>query len=154
MAFYTPIFFDTAEADDLALLHSSVRTDDELDNVIANVEYEILDYYKQRPSIPLQLRVGRENLYNVNEVSVRLLDYNQDVPANTTQQLKDALKKTIAEVASWVLRNYSNSQNVASIQQGKRSVSYYGLSPSWKDFPSGWNRWLKNFDDKEARYSI
>lgn len=154
MAFYDPIFFDTSKQADLDLLHSSVRTDDELDNVIANVEYEILDYYKQRPSIPLQLQVGRENLYNTNQVSVRLLDYDQDTPANSTQELKDALKKTIAEVASWVIRNYNTPQNVESIQQGKRSVSYYGLSPSWRDFPSGWQRWLSNFDDREARYSI
>jgi len=154
MAFYTPVFFDTSEQDDLDLLHSSVRTDSELDNVVANVEYEILDYYKQRPSIPILLQTGRENLYTTNEIQVRLLDYDNDTPSDSEQELKDALKKTIAEITSWVIRNYNNSQNVDSIKQGKRSISYYGLSPSWKDFPSGWQRWLKNFDDREALYSI
>lgn len=154
MAFYDPIFFDTASGDDLNLLHSSVRDSDELDNVVANIEYEILDYYKQRPSIPLTLQTGRENLYTTNEVQVRLLDYNNDNPEDSEQDLKDALKKTIAEITSWVIRNYDNSQNVQSIQQGQRSVTYYGLSPSWQDFPSGWQRWLKNFDDREALYSI
>lgn len=154
MAFYTPIFFDTNEQDDLDLLHSSIRSHDELDKVIANVEYEILDYYKQRPSIPLTLKTGRENLYTTNEINVRLIDYDNETPSNSEQDLKDALKKTIAEVASWVLRNYDNSQGVESIQQGKRSISFYGLSPSWQDFPRGWQRWLKNFDDREALYSI
>lgn len=154
MAFYVPVFFDVTVQDDLDLLHSAVRNDSELDNVIANVEYEILDYYKQRPSIPLGLQVGRENLYNTNQVSVRLLGYDQDNPANSTQQLKDALKKTIAEVASWVIRNYNTPQNMQSIRQGKRSLSYHGRSPSWRDFPDGWQRWLSNFDDREARYSI
>jgi hypothetical protein len=154
MSFYDPIFFDTSKPDDLDLLHSSVRNNEEVSKVVANVEYEVLDYYKQRPSIPLQLQVGRENLYNTNQVSVRLLDYNQDDPASSTQELKNALKKTIAEITSWVIRNYDNQQNVTSIQQGKRSISFYGLSPSWQNFPSGWQRWLKNFDDREARYSI
>lgn len=154
MPFYSAIFFDTADADDLALLHSSVRTNAELSNVVDNVEYEILDYYKQRPSIPLSLRTGRENLYTTNEIQVRLIDYDNDTPSNSEQDLKDALKKTIAEITSWVIRNYNNEQNISSIQQGKRSVSFYGLAPSWKDFPSGWNRWLKNYDDREAVYSI
>lgn len=154
MPFYTPIFFDTSSVDDLDLLHKSVRTNDELDNVVANVEYEILDYYKQRPSIPLTLQTGRENLYTTNEVEVRLIDYDNDTPANSEQDLKNALKKTIAEISSWIIRNYENSNNVGSIQQGKRSITYYGLAPTWNDFPAGWQRWLKNFDDREALYSI
>lgn len=154
MAFYDAIFFDTDSLSDLALLHSSVRDNDELRNVVANIEYEILDYYKQRPSIPLSLQTGRENLYTTNEVQVRLIDYNQDNPVDSEQDLKDALKKTIAEITSWVIRNYDNSQNVRSIQQGKRSIEFGGLAPTWKDFPTGWQRWLKNFDDREAVYSI
>ncbi len=154
MAFYDPIFFNTTNQDDLDLLHSSVRNDDELENVVANVEYEILDYYKQRPSIPITLQTGRENLYTTNDVSVRLIDYDNDTPADSGAELKKALKKTIAEITSWVIRNYNNSQNVSSIQQGKRSISYYGLAPTWQDFPNGWTRWLKNFDDREALYSI
>lgn len=154
MAFYSAIFFDVDEADDLALLHSSVRSDAELSNVVDNVEYEILDFYKQRPSVPLTLQTGKESLYTSNEVSVRLIDYNQTTPSSSEQDLKDALKKTIAEVASWVLRNYETELHVASMSQGNRSITFYGLSPSWRDFPSGWQRWLKNFDDREALYSI
>jgi len=136
------------------LLHSSVRDHAELANVVDNVEYEILDYYKQRPSIPLTLQTGRENLYTTNEIQVRLIDYDNDTPANSEQDVKDALKRTIAEITSWVLRNYDNMQNVKAISQGKRSIEFYGLAPSWRDFPKGWQRWLRNFDDREALYSI
>lgn len=154
MAFYDAIFFDTSEQDDLNLLHSSVRDDSELDNVVNGVEYEILQYYKQRPSIPLSLQTGRENLYTTNEVQVRLIDYDNDTPANSEQDLKDALKKTIAEVTSWVIRNYNNDAKVQSESLGRWSVSYAGSVPTWNEWPSGWNRWLKNFDDREAVYSI
>lgn len=154
MAFYTAIFFDPADADDLLLLHKAVRTNTELTNVINNVEYEILDYYKQRPSIPLSLRTGRENLYSTNEITVRLLHYNNTTPASSEQDVKDALKKTIAEVASWVLRNYDNEGKVSSVSLGRFSASYTGAMPTWREFPSGWNRWLGNFDDRQAVYSI
>lgn len=154
MAFYSAIFFDIENADDLALLHSTVRENPELGNVIDGVEYEVLDYYKQRASVPLSLRTGRENLYSTKDISVRLMGFNNNTPADSEQDVKDALKKTIAEVASWVVRNYNNDVKVSSINLGRFSVTYAGSSPSWRDFPSGWNRWLSNFDDREAVYSI
>lgn len=154
MSFYDAIFFDLS-SDDLRLLHRDIRDHEELENVVDAIEYEVLDYYKQRPSIPLTLKTGRENLYTTNEIQVRLIDYDNHNPSNSEQDLKDALKKTIAELTSWVLRNYDNTQGgVKSIQQGKRSITYMGVVPSWREFPSGWNRWLRNFDDREAVYSI
>ena len=152
MAFYDAIFFDTDSADDIALLHTSANKKKDLDEVVDNVEYEILDFYKQRPSIPFQ--TGRESLYTTNEISVRLIGFDNTTPADSEQDLKDALKKTIAEIVSWVLRNYETEQSVKSMRQGNRAITFGGLSPSWQDFPSGWQRWLKNFDDREALYSI
>jgi len=148
-------FFDTSKQDDLDLLHSSVRSHNEIDNVVDKVEYEILDYYKQRPSVPLRLQTGRENLYTTNEIQVRLIDYDNDNPSNSEADLQEALRRTIAEIASWVLRNYDNNQaDVQSIKQGKRSITYMGAAPSWKDWPDGWQHYLRNFDDREALYSI
>lgn len=155
MANYTAIFFDTGTQDDLDLLHESVRNHSELDNVVNEVEYRILDYYKQRPSVPLRLQTGRENLYSTNDIQVRLIHYDNDTPANSQQDLKDALKRTIADIASWVLRNYdSPTGGVKSIGQGKRSIEYMGAVPDWKHWPDGWQRWLHNFDDREAQYHI
>lgn len=148
-------FFDISAQADLNLLHSSIRDHQELDNVVDKVEYEILDFYKQRPSVPLRLQTGRENLYSTNDIQVRLIDYDNDTPANSEADLKEALKYTIAEVSSWVLRNYDNDQGgVQSIQQGKRSISYMGAAPSWDRWPDGWRHYLKNFDDREALYSV
>lgn len=148
------VFFDTSKPEDVRLLHRSVRDSMELENVVEAVEYEILDYYKQRPSIPLSLQTGRENLYTTNEVQVRLIDYDNDNPANSEADLKEALKRTIANVASWIIRNYNTGQGIGSIQQGKRSITYTGDAPTWDQWPSGWRRYLKNYDDREALYSI
>lgn len=148
------IFFDTGLQADLDLLHSSIRTDAEIDNVVDRVEYAVLDYYKQRPSIPLRLETGRENLYSTNEINVRLIDYDNDTPANSEADLKEALKYTIADIASWVLRNYSNPQGAQTIKQGQRSITRMQAATDWTNWPDGWKRYLRNYDDREALYSV
>lgn len=147
-------FFDTSDITDLNLLHSSIRSDEELDNVVEKVEYEILDFYSQRPSIPLSLRTGRENLYSTNEISVRLIGYDNDTPADSRADVKEGIKRAIAEVTSWVLRNYTTSQGASQITQGKRSITFMGAAPDWRQWPDGWNKSLRNFDDREAVYAI
>jgi len=147
-------FFDPDDIADFNLLHSDVRNHEQLNTVVDKVEYEVLDYYSQRPSIPLTLRTGRENLYTSNDISVRLIDYDQDTPADSPADLKDALRRTIADVTSWVLRNYDSSQGVGQITQGKRSITFVGSAPDWRQWPEGWQRYLKNYDDREAVYSI
>jgi len=147
-------FFKVASGADLALLHKSVRGDDELANVVDQIEWELIDYFKQRPTVPIYFRSGLENLSTLNEVVVRLFDYDSDNPENSGNDLKEALRRTIADIASWVLRNYYTQDRVRSITQGKRSVTYMGTVPSWRDWPDGWAKRLKNFDNREALYSI
>ena len=147
-------FFDITKEADLALLHKSVRSDDELGNVVDQVEWELIDYFKQRPTVPIYFRSGLENLSTLNEIVVRLFDYDSDNPDNSGDDLKQALRRTIADITSWVLRNYDSADKVQSITQGKRSVTYMGAVPSWRDWPGGWAKRLKNFDNREAVYSI
>lgn len=150
-------FFDTSVQTDLNLLHSDVREHDEVDNVIDKVEWEILNHYKQRPSIPIRVRTGSENLKigpESSDIEVQLIGYDSDTPADSDDGLKEALKRAIAHVASWVLRNYDNAQGVSSITQGKRSITYAGTVPDINDWPDGWGATLKNYDDREALYSI
>lgn len=148
------VFLEVKKPEDRNLLHATVRDSDEIEIVVDNVEDEIIDFYSQRPSIPLRFRTGRENLYTTSDISVRLIGYNKDDPANSDTQLVSALKKTIAKVSSYILMNYDNSNNIGSIQQGDRSITYAGKAPTWDEFPPGWQRLLKNFDDREAVYSI
>lgn len=147
-------FFDSGKQADRDLLHSSVRDHAELPYVVNSVEWEIIDYYKQRPDVPLFFRSGYENLSTLNEIDVRLIDYKEDDPTGSDADLIEALRRTIADVASWVLRNYDTTQGINSIKQGQRSITYMGNAPSWRDWPDGWNHKLRNFDDREAVYSI
>jgi len=147
-------FFDPSKVDDLDLLHSSVRDDSELTNVVNKVEYEMIDYFRQRPNIPLYFRSGFENLSSKNRIKVRLIGYSEDDPAQSNDDLKEALRRSIAYVVSYILRNYDNLVGAQSIKQGQRSVSYHGAIPDVDKWPDGWKRYLRNFDDREAHYSI
>lgn len=147
-------FFDIENQDDLNLLHSSVRGNDELSNIVEQVEWEMIEYFRQRPDMPIYFRSGLENLSSLNRIRVRLIGYNEDEPVNSSTELKEAFRRAIAYVVSDVIRNYDNVMNATSIRQGQRSVSYNGKVPDVKDWPSGWKRFFKNYDDREAVYSI
>ena len=147
-------FFDTSNQSDIDLLHSSVRDNDELANIVDQVEWEMIDFFTQRPEMPIYFRSGLENLSSLNRIRVRLIGYNEDDPENSSEGLKEAFRRAIAYVVSEVVRNYNNTLNATSIRQGQRSVTYNGTVPSVKDWPSGWKRFFKNYDDREAVYSI
>lgn len=148
-------FFDVDE--DLYMLHESVRDHDERYTVADDVEWRILDFYKQREGIGV---ANYEDFWRYengsdpdNEIKVRLVGYDQDTPANSSSDLKDQLKRAIAKGTSWVLRNYELSDGVKSISQGPRSVTYETV-PSWDEFPDGIQSILKNYDARIAAYGI
>lgn len=150
------VFFNPST--DQALLHSSVRNSDELSTIVDQVEWEILNAYSQRDMEAIgtyeaffEYEFGRDP---TDEIKVRLFGYNADDPANSEAGLKEALKRTIALVVSKLLRNYDNQDNVQSIQQGKRSVTYAGMVPTYTSFPTGWDRFLKNYDARYSSYGI
>lgn len=151
-------FFDTNAQNDLDLLHSSVRSHNELDNVVEQVEWKILDHYKQRKGLGV---ANNADFFRYesgsdpdNEIKVRLVGYDQDTPADSEDDLKEQLRRAIGKAASWVLRNYDNPQGAQSITQGKRSVSYGVTVPDWEQFPSGITGLLKNFDARISAYGI
>ena len=147
-------FFDVSEQADLNLLHSTVRSDSELSNTVEKVEWEMIEYFRQRPDMPLYFRSGLENLSSLNRIRVRLIGYNEDNPEQSTAELKEAFRRAIAYVVSDVLRNYNNTLNATSIKQGQRSITYNGVADNVNDWPSGWKKFFKNYDDREAVYSI
>lgn len=151
-------FFDPSNPSDLSLLHSSVRDHDELYDVADKVEYEVLDRYRQRDMERVstyeaffEYEFGRDPN---DEIKVRLVGYDAETPADSEAGLKEALRRTIAEVVSWVLRNYDTQSDVSSIQQGQRSITYSGNAPTWESFPDGWDRYLKNYDASIKSYGI
>lgn len=151
-------FFDTSVQADLNLLHSSIREHDELDNIVDKVEWEIIELFTQREG---QNRGTWQDFFEYengndpnNELKVRLVGYDSTTPTDSDADLKEALKRTIARVTSWVLRDYNNAQGVTSISQGQRSVSYAGSVPSWQEWPDDWDRLLHNYDARIPNYGI
>ncbi len=140
------------------LLHKSVRDNDELENIIDQVEFEMIEAFKQRSMERLstyeqffEYEFGRDPM---DEIKVRLVGYDEEDPTKSDEHLKDLLKRTIAKVTTWVLRNYDNADRVSSIQQGKRSITYAGVVPSYKDWYSGWDNMLHNYDARIKNYGI
>lgn len=151
-------FFDTSAQADLNLLHESIRTHSELDNVVDKVEWEIINAFTERDMQGLgtyQAFFEYENGNNPNsDLEVRLVGYDATTPADSDANLKQAMRRTIADMASWALRNYTNSNNIESIRQGQRSVTYAGYVPVYNDWPPGWDRRLSNFDARFKQYGI
>lgn len=150
------VFFIPAR--DGELLHPDVRGSGELQMVADRIEWEIIDYYKQRDMQSLttydsffRFEFGRDPR---QEVKVRLLGYDEENPDESEPELKEALRRTVADIVSWVLRNYETEQGASSIRQGNRSITYAGSVPTWREWPVGWSSKLHNFDAKIAGYGI
>ncbi len=150
-------FFDTDVQADLDLLHSSVRDHAELDNVASQVEWEIIDHFSQRP---YKLRSNYDAFFEYEsgsdesqEIEVRLIGYNSTTPASSEAGLKEALRRTIGKVVSEVLRDYDNANDVQSITQGKRSITYAGKVPTWDEWPDNWKGYLSNYSARIPNYA-
>jgi hypothetical protein len=152
-------FFDTTDINDQELLHKDVRLSEELD-VMANLaENDVIEFYRQRDMQSLstyqdffRYEAGASPLTGIK---VRLVGYNEAEPENSHPDLKEALRRTIAEVLSYRLRNYDNQTGIMSQSQGNRSVTFTAGTPaSWRDFPHGWNLYLRNYDARIQGYGI
>jgi len=126
-------YFDPSDPSDVELLHSSVREDPELPVIVDQIEWEVIDRYTEGTG---------------DHMRVQLEGYPD------SDDLSEALRRTIADVASWVLRDYSNEQGVVSQRQGNRSVVYSTRIPSWRDYPPQWDRRLTRFDKRRVIYGI
>jgi|SRR5690625_2548072 len=125
-------YFDPNRPEDLKLLHSSVREDPELSNIVEQVQWEIIDRFTEG--------TGERSM-------VRLAGYPD------SEDLSEAMRRTIADIASWVLRDYSNEQGATSLRQGNRAITYAKV-PTWRDWPGGWEAKLTRFDRRRPIYGI
>ena len=150
-------FFNIEDQNDLNLLHSSVRGNKELGTVVEKVEWEVIDAFKFRD---MQQRSNWDAFFEYesgadpnDEIKVRLIGYDADNPSDSIAELKDALRRTIADITEWILLGYDKTSDVKSERLGRWAVTY-GRVPGYKDFPSGWKNRLKNFDASWETYSI
>lgn len=113
--------------DDSDLLHPSVRNDDNLQNVVNKVEYDILSEYR-----------------NANG-KVELQGFDPD-PSQTSPQLAKALKHTIAEVVSHRLRVDDIQPGLTGLSRGDRSWSWGDPEKMNRKWPDDWNSLLVTFE--------
>lgn len=149
-------FFDSSSQDDLNLLHESVREHDELDHIIDKIEYEVISHYTQRRGGAMGLEEAffatESGGDPTSEIQVRLIGYDSEEPEKSDDGLKEALRRTVAHIASEVLQSYDTDKRVQSIRQGQRSITYSASSP--EQWPAGWERYLSNYDAREGLYEI
>lgn len=126
-------WFDTSLQADLDLLHSSIRSSDELDNAVERAKFDIFNHYRESGEVKLD-------------------GYNAD-PDSADADLVEVVKHTIADIVSFRLRGYNNEYGVESIRQGQRSISFRDSS-YWDAMPKHWNHLLTDFDSREALYYV
>lgn len=132
-------YFDPSNGADRALLHEDVRSHSALYDVAGQAENEVIRVYTDYDSDG-----------EVDEV--RLAGYDSD-PALAGSALKDAIRRTIAEVVSWRLLHYDDDERAQSVSQGRRSVTYKDGGPS-RFWPKDWSRRLAGFDTTGPLYHI
>lgn len=121
-------FFNvTGETNDSALLHHSIRSHAEAQNVVDATERDILSCFTRGMSDSSQF--------------VALEGYEDDAPASSEAGLKADLKYTIGEVASHRLRYLDDDPKATLSVRGSRKLGRKAgaLDPMW---PSGWERRL------------
>lgn len=146
-------YFDHTDSNDTALLHSDVRTHSELENVSEQVEWEVIDHYREEWP---ELDQGDYTTYDPDvaiQTTVKLHGYADD-PDNASANLKQALRRTIADVVSNVLRQYDNERGIQSHQLGNRSETYAGEIPTKDDWPDNWNHRLARYDNRDPVYGL
>lgn len=152
------LFFDTESQDDLNLLHADVRTHSELGNAVRDAQFEIIQAFSQRDMQGLTTyEAFFKYEFGVNprdHIKIRLYGYNEESPEDSDAGLKEVFKRSVANIVSWSLRNYSNPQQVSRIKQGQREVQYSGIVPGWQSFPHGWDRLFKNYDARIMAYGV
>lgn len=124
-------YFNPSNEDDLKLLHSSVRTSAELENVASRVERQIINFYT------IDLRAV------ATPTTVALDGYEIDAD-DATNPFKADFKQTIADVISHLLMNY-DARDEKRIKIGQREKEFF-QPKNYKSWPIGWNNWLKPYE--------
>lgn len=143
-------YFDPSSSSDIFLIHSSVRAHSELVQMAAQVEEEIINHYRERnrdgyAEYPYYgSSTGTAFITTDGKYVIWLDGYKEDASL-ADARLKDALRRTIADVISHRLKHYDDEPGIKSWTQGRRSVTYSGsgIDGQW---PKAWNKRLTEFN--------
>ena len=154
-------YFDSTAQADKNLLPPEFRAATDLANVAADAEKDVIEQYAARSHYSwYTARVnvnegGAPELVNTNlGIYVFLRGYKADAAhVDVDPDLKDALKRTVADVITWRLRQHNADPLVAS------QSSVDGKSTTWRDsavylFPRGFDRRLRRFDLRELCWGM
>lgn len=162
-------YFDPNDVSHLALLPAELREAQDLADVAADAEADVVNHYTRRaPDLrytaqqpialdgqPVVLLLTDRTATQVGVgLYVFLEGYQEDADhASVDPDLKTDLRRAIAEVIKWRLRRWS--QDLAVQSEGNRD----GMSRTYRDavddpFPRGWDRWLRKHDSREPAWAI
>lgn len=162
-------YFDPTNVSDLELLPSQFRSADDLGQVAADVEMEIINLYTRRahdarytllqpvaqppigfttvPSFVYTPRGYATDLGNGSLCYLAGYTIDSSDPA-CDPMLKTALKKAIARGIAWRLRQYDRDPTVKSESSGQGGVSRTFRDNATDDLPSSVETILKAFDTR------
>jgi len=153
-------YFDSTGNDKL-LLVPAVRTNADLANVAAEAEKDVIEHYSDRShyfwytaryGAPIE---GTPELVNANlGLYVYLRGYKVDAnDAAVDTSLKDALKREIASVIEWRIKQ--RDVNLLTTSEADGSGESVQLRPDANAvFPPGFGRRLRRFDIREPVWGM
>lgn len=164
-------YFDSANAAHQALLPTPQQGASALSDVAELAEADVINHFTRRapavvygvavasthPAAPFESVVvtgtGEATLVGTDRY-VYLRGYRQDASdAEVDPDLKVALRRTIAEVIAWRLRQWGQNplvQNEAAQPGASRTYRPELLHP----FPPGFDRWLLPFDTRLTSWAL
>lgn len=149
-------------ADDADLVSPDVRSSQDLQTVAEQAEKDVIRFYtRKEPGDASGWRTTFPEGTEVNAalgLHVYLLGYETDADdEDTDDDLKDALKRTIADVTSWRLQQNKLGFNVLAKSDGLGGQNRRGRefrADALDKFPPGWNWRLRSFSTLETLWSI
>lgn len=158
-------YFVSTDESDLAYLPEWARSRSDLDWFASQVEADVIraytrqlndewDWYRVNQSVypvpiprrPYEVLGAREGVF--------LYGFKVDASdADVDPYLKVAMKRTIAEVVVWRIRQVNVDPMLSSeaSEKGKSKTYRGGANAS---FPPEWDRWLRNFSEVEPNWIV
>lgn len=122
------------------LLHASIRNHEELANVAAKAERDLISYYTY-------------SLDNGDNRTVGLNTYEADADdagADFLEKMKDA----IAAIINHRLRNYDQQRGILSESLGEYSVTFSAPTTDWNGIPPIVESILADYDERIPVYYL